>query len=66
MAGSNAKRLHREQALVLSGHMFCYRLRYDMAAGCIMSRRRAYGLTMYGSFRVLRSLTEVNPVHGKV
>ena len=38
-----------------------------MAAGCMMSRRRAYGLTMSGSLIVLRSLiVEVNPLRGKV
>ena len=26
MAGSSVNRLDREQALVLSGHMFCYRV----------------------------------------
>ena len=46
--------------------MFCYRVRYDIAAGCMMSRRSAYGLTMSGSLIVLRSLIEVNPLCGKV
>ena len=66
MAGSSVKRLDGQRAPVLSGHMFCYRVCHDMAAGYVMSRRRAYGLTIHGSFLVLRSLVEVNPVHGKV
>ena len=37
-----------------------------MAAGCMMSRRGAYGLAMSGSLIVLRSLIEVNPLRGKV